>query len=432
MTPLPFAESLLTVKRICVTIVMFVIMGGTCTGQIDTTKLDSDELFALAREKAFAGHREEAQALCRTVLVRSPSYSDARILLGRIHAWEGRRAEARTEFLRVIAENPTYKDAQIALLDVELWDDKYEQALELSNMGLKANPSDEDFLLRKARALKALGRHEEAQLVLMNLEDINPSNLEAASLRQGITESSILNSAGANYASDLFSDDYDPMHAAYVQLSRRTAFGSLIARMNFARRFKTQGMQTEIDMYPRLGDGVYAYLNYGFSASDLFPRHRAGAELYTKLPGSTEGSVGLRHLYFGPSSSVTIYTGSFGLYFGNYWVSFRPYLIPNDAGVSKSASITLRRYIGEAENFLSLRAGIGFSADERTIQSSLGFLGNEVFYLKSQTVGIGWQQRFATFWILAASFDVTNQELSYDPGRYVVMYSSSVGFRIRF
>jgi YaiO family outer membrane protein len=280
--------------------------------------------------------------------------------------------------------------------------------------------------------LKALGSDKEAQLVLINLEDINPSNSEAASLRETIKENSILNGVGINYAADIFSGDYDPMHSGYVQLSRRTTLGSLFARWNLAKRFNTQGMQIETDLYPRLGDGVYAYLNYGFSESDLFPRHRGGAELYTKLPRSAEGSVGFRHLYFGPASSVTIYTGSLGLYFGNYWISFRPYFIPSDAGVSKSASIALRRYLGDAENFVSLRAGAGFSADERTIQSSSGFLGKEVFYLKSQTVGIGWQQRFAGFWILVASFDVTNQELGYDPGRYVIMYSSSVGFRLRF
>jgi YaiO family outer membrane protein len=130
---------------------------------------------------------------------------------------------------------------------------------------------------------------------------------------------------------------------------------------------------------------------------------------------------------------VTIYTGSLGLYFGSYWLSFRPYFIPNDAGLSKSASLTLRRYLGDAENFFSLKAGAGFSADERTIQSNTGFQGQtEVFYLQSQTVGIGIQQSIATYHLFVATFDVTNEELSFSPGNYVVMYSLSVGLRVRF
>jgi YaiO family outer membrane protein len=423
-------------KQACWTLVVILasqVLHLNALAQTDTLKLTSDELFSLAREKAFAGQREEARGLCRTILVRSPFYSDARILLGRVYAWDGRWEEAREEFRRVLKEKPAYKDALLALLDVEIWDEKFDRALTIANEALVSHPSDEDFSLRKVRALKGLSRDEEALLILNKVEDLNPSLAEIATLRKSISSTSMNNGIGINYASDRFSGTYDPMHYAYLQLSRRTALGSLFGRVNYSSRFGTRGVQVETDLYPRLTDGVYAYLNYGFSNSDLFPKHRAGLEVYTKLPASYEGSVGLRRLQFGPSSSVTIYTGSLGLYVGSYWISFRPYLIPNDAGLSKSASLTLRRYLGDAENFLSLRAGAGFSADERTIQSNSGFLGQtEVFYLQSQTVGIGIQQGVATYHLFVATFDVTNQELSFSSGNYVMMYSLSIGLRVRF
>jgi YaiO family outer membrane protein len=423
-------------KKACWTLALILaslVLRHNALAQTDTLKLTSDELFSLAREKAFAGQREEARGLCRIILVRSPSYIDARILLGRVYAWDGRWEEARAEFRRVLQEKPAYKDALLALLDVEIWDEKYDRALTIVNEALSSHPSDEDFILKKVRALKGLTRDEEALLVLNKLEDLNPSLAEIASIRKSISRTSMNNGIGINYASDRFSDAYDPMQYAYFQLSRRTALGSLFGRVNYSNRFGTRGLQVETDLYPRLADGVYAYLNYGFSNSDLFPKHRAGAEVYTKLPASYEVSIGLRRLYFGPSSSVTIYTGSLGLYVGSYWLSFRPYAIPNDAGLSKSASLTLRRYLGDAENFLSLRAGAGFSADERTIQSNTGFQGQtEVFYLQSQTVGIGIQQSIVTYHLFVATFDVTNQELSFRPGNYVVMYSLSVGLRVRF
>lgn len=394
--------------------------------------MSSEELFALARQKAFAGQREEARSLCRTILARSPFYHDARVLLGRTYAWDSRWEEARTEFHRVLDERPDYSDALNALLDVELWESKFDRALEIADRALSAHPSDEDLLVKKVKALKGLGRDGEALRVLNILEDLNPSLAEIAALRQNLNAAPVLNEVGINYATDRFSGTYDPMHYGYLQLSRRTPFGSIFGRLNYSNRFGSTGTQFETDLYPRLTDGVYAYLNYGYSLNLLFPRHRTGAEIYTKLPSSYEGSVGFRYLYFGPSSDVTIYTGSLGLYFGSYWVSFRPYFIPNDAGVSKSASLTLRRYLSDAENFLSLRAGAGFSADERALQSSTGFLGQEVFFLKSQTAGVGWQQTFATNNLIIATFDVTNQELSFSPGNYVLMYSLSIGMRARF
>lgn len=60
------------------------------------------------------------------------------------------------------------------------------------------------------------------------------------------------------------------------------------------------------------------------------------------------------------------------------------------------------------------------------------FEGQEVFFLKSQTMGMGWQQTFGMHYLLAATLDVTNQELSHIPGNYVVMYSFSLGIRARF
>lgn len=418
--------------RILIVILACFMMHRPVLAQIDTLNMTSEELFTLAREKAFSGHREESRLLCRTILSRSPSYTDARVLLARTYAWDGRWEEARFELRRVLEEKPEYRDAFNALIDVELWDEKYEKALELAISGLRSHPSDEELLLRKIRALKGLGREKQALTVLNTLEDLNPSLAEIALLRRSIGNSSMNNGIGVNYASDWFSDTYDPMHYAYIQVSRRTTYGSLFARFNYSTRFGTQGNQVEVDLYPRITDGVYAYLNYGTSASDLFPKHRAGGELYTKLPSSYEGSLGLRYLFFGPASSVTIYTGSLGYYFGSYWISFRPYFIPNNAGLSNSASLTVRRYLADPENFISLRAGAGFSADERALQSSTGFAGKEVFYLQSQSVGLGWQGNLATNYLLVATLDVTNQELGFNQGNYVVLYSLSMGVRVRF
>jgi YaiO family outer membrane protein len=261
---------------------------------------------------------------------------------------------------------------------------------------------------------------------------MNPSGKEVVALMESIKSRSALNGIGVTYAFDRFSDIYDLMHYGSLQLSRRTSYGSIFARLNYTDRFHFDGTQMELDLYPRIANGVYAYFNYGYSESTLFPKHRVGAELYSKLPSSFEGSVGMRYLSFDPSSPIAIYTGSLGYYFGNYWISFRPYVIPHDVAVSNSASITLRNFIGDGETYVSIRAGAGYSADERSMQSSAGFAGKDVFYLKSQTIGVGWQQSMSATTLLLMSFDIVSQELSFSPGNYITMYSCSIGIRTRF
>lgn len=409
---------------------LFVCQSGVA--QIDTLKLADDDLFAVARRLAFNDQRDDARRFCIALLQRTPSYSDARILLGRTYAWEQRWDEAQAEFRKVLDEIPAHRDGLSALTDLDLWRGQYLAALETAEWALRLYPSGEEFLLEKARALKALGREDEALATLNALEDLHPSLADIAVLRSSIRSSSMKSTIEVNLATDRFTDTYDPMSTAFVQVSRRTGTGPLFARVNYARRFGTNGIQVETDFYPRIAEGVYAYLNYGYSGSDLFPRHRGGVELYTRLGSQFDGSLGARHLFFGSFSSLTMYVGSVGYYFSSYWISFRPYLIPNDAGLSTSGSITLRGYLGDAENFVSLRAGAGFTADERTVQSSSGFAGKEVFALKSQTLGAGWQQRVSTFLQFLAQFDVTNQEIGFAPGTYTTMYSLSIGLRVRF
>jgi YaiO family outer membrane protein len=409
------------------------ITGIPAVAQIDTAKLSTDDLFLIAREKAFNKQHEDARTVLRILLQRSPSYDDARILLGRTYAWDHEYDSARIELKRVLSENPSTKDAWNALLDVELWSEHDVQALETADHALSYYPSDEDFLFKKARAFKNLDHEDDALNILSKLEDVHPSAAGINSLRQEIVSKSMLNSIGINYAADHFSDIYDPMHYAYVQYSRRTFYGSVFGRLNYSNRFHSEGTQIEFDFYPKISEGKYCYMNYGFSNSSLFPKHRFGAEFYSNLPASFEGSLGFRALSFGSGNTVTIYTGTVGYYYRNYWFSIRPYITPGNAGTSTSASLTIRYYLNDVENYISFRIGAGFTPDERTLQSNTGFSGTtEVFHLKSQTVGIGIQQILGMTTLLIASFDYANQELSFPPYDYVKMYSMSAGIRLKF
>lgn len=178
---------------------------------------------------------------------------------------------------------------------------------------------------------------------------------DATEIRQ---KASRVTTAGVDYSYQSFMGDIDAWQLASFSLGQRSTAGTLIARVNYAHRFATSGVQVEGDAYPRLGDGTYAYLNAGYSGASIFPEWRFGAEVFTNLPQAWEASLGMRHLRF-TGAPVTLFTGSLGKYAGNFWLSARPYLRSSSTGTSASASLTARRYYEDADNYIGLRVGYG-------------------------------------------------------------------------
>ena len=177
--------------------------------------------------------------------------------------------------------------------------------------------------------------------------------------------------AGLDYGHVRFGGaDLDPWHTTTAEVSRKDQAATLIARLNWAQRFGESGVQVEMDAYPRIARGTYAYLNAGYSATSIFPAWRAGAEIYTSPARATEASVGVRHLEF-ENARATILTGSVGLYRGNYYFSARPFVTPRDDGSSVSGSLLARRYFSSAESYATLVVGAGTSPTESPLEFEL-------------------------------------------------------------
>lgn len=398
------------------------------SAQVDTLSLGSDDLFAIARNEAFNGSRAKARIYLLRALDFSPNYSEIRVFLGRTYAWDDQYDSARVAFATVIEKNPNYIDAYSAWADVEFWDDKPGIALTAVQAGLKREANNEVLLYKKAKALVALNKETEASLVLDLLLNLNPSNADAKSLKNKLKEASIKNSVALNYNNDLFSDVFDPAHYANLQYGRVTSMGSLFFRGNYSERFGTTGYQGEVDFYPSLGNGLYMYLNYGYAQSTLFPEHRIGAELYFKLPKSFEGSAGLRYLQFSKTSTSTLYTATLGKYYRNYWFSARTFITPNESGVSNSYIIMARRYFADAENFLGLTGGFGFSPDQRFQSIEDG----DIITLKSRKIGLEYQRTVGFRWRLNFSYQLAQQQFVFDSSEFIDIHSLSLTARYRF
>ena len=399
-------------------------------------KLSSDQLFKNARTAAFdEDDYPKAIRLTKEALEISPDYSDIRIFLGRLYTWTDEKDLARKEFERVIQKNPGYEDAHLAYGYLEYWDDNPEKALIVIEPGIEKNPDSEGLLMLKAKIYNNLGKFTEANETLETLLKYDPNFSEARAFSQKIKDLSSKNQIGIDYDFVYFNERFsDPWHLASVSYGRRTGIGSITGRLNYANRFTTNGVQFEIDAYPRISNTFYTYVSGGISENGgIFPRYRAGFSLYANLPKSFEADAGFRFLSF--SRSTWIYTASVGKYYSNYWFNLRTYLTPSNNSLSKSISLTVRYYLAGADDYLSLRVGTGLSPDRpenyylyNSDDEIVGSLDQKD--LKSSNISLGYRKSIKQSNIFSIDVGAENQEYALDKKGY--QFTVGAGFTKRF
>lgn len=410
-------------------VVLLFFLCAAAFGQERGNAPDSGDAFTRARDMIFNHEREAGRIILTEILLADPDFDEARILLARSLAWDAQRSAARKELQVVLGHQPDHADALSALYDVEIWDDRYKDALHVADAALNHYPGSADFLFKKASVLVKLNRTTDALSVL---DSIPADHVAGKSLREQIVTSNMKYTAGVSFGIDVFSRTFQPAMYTSLQLARANSWGTAIARINHSSRFSSGGIQAEVDLYPRIVRGVYAYVNYGYSSSDLFSRHRIGGELYAGLPHRLEASGGVRYLSFGHGSDVLIYTGSIGWYVKNFWLSYRPYITPGQDATSFSSTFIARRYFADADSYIGLSGNVGFSPDERRIQSGSGLSDDGIYVLRSQNAGLAWQRKFSGRWIVNLSYTIVHQELSFDVGRYVWINSSFLSVKRKF
>lgn len=455
-----------------------------------------DTSFLTARDMAFAGHRNSARDTLNHILTQYPEYSDVRNLLGKTLSWDGNYKEARKHFNRITSKERINKEAWVAAIKNEIYAEEYHLALGLSNKALKYITADPEILKLKAEATNlihtearspdrnrkyynritssernnkeawvaaikneinaneyyiALGLANKALTFLEGDDDlvvmkayatmkINQSNgrsaLEGVELPNKVEkeeEKSKNNQISISNTFDAFDKVFDPMIYTSIEYKRETKAGSIIPRINYNNRFQTHGLQYEVDFYPKFSETFYAYLNYGYSNSPIFPDHRVGGELYANFAKKVEASAGFRFLDFSATKAV-IYTGSLGLYSGNYYYSLRPYVIPNENGnLGVSGELLARKYLKDADNYLGLRAGVGFLPELRQLRYGDELLAETLLYVESQQLQFEYQ---FTGWVPSnkyrANLGILRQELVFDSDNFYWAVSAGITAQVKF
>lgn len=392
------------------------------------TTATSDELFKDARQAAFEDKNyDKAKQLASQALEISPSYADIDIFLGRIYAWNNGYDSARYHFTKVLSSNPANEDASIAYADLEYWNDHFEAALDICKKALAANPNSQELLLREAKNLNALKKYHDASLITAQLLKQNKKNTAALALAANLKDALSINKITVDYDYTAFDKQYNQSwNLASIAYNRYTKFGTVIARMNYASRFGSNGVQAEADAYPRISRTFYSYVNFGYSGNvGVFPEFRGGFSLYANLPKTFEAEAGFRYLYF--SSATIIYTASAGKYYKNFLFTARTYLTPSNGSVSQSYSLGTRYYFKGADDFIGANVGTGISPDDNTQNIQFSTKRN---MLSSRKISAIYSHTFLKWNILLLSAGIINQE--YLPSVKGNQFDISLGISHRF
>ena len=381
-----------------------------------------DDSFFNARELAFKGNHDVARDTLELILSRYPDYSDVRSLLARTYSWDGDFNEARKHFNRITSRERNNKEVWVAAVKNEIYAENYPIALGLSFKALQYLKEDPDLLAIKEQILERIAATQKAG------QDQKDENEEKEAEKKVYK-----NRIGFINSIDVFDVVYDPMIYSSIEYTRDTGIGKIIPRVNYSNRFNINGVQYELDAYPKFSERLYGYLNYGYSDAAIFPRNRAGAELYAKVGSAMEVSGGLRYLDFN-TSKTTIYTGSFGLYKGNYYFSFRPYITPaSDNKTGVSGNILARKYGKDKENYLGLSFGMGFAPELLQLNANNVLLAETLLYVESQQVLLEYQ--FTTKKqpnVYRANLGVTRQEFVSTPNSFFWAFSAGMRYQFQF
>ncbi|HEY0771726.1 MAG TPA: YaiO family outer membrane beta-barrel protein [Sphingobacteriaceae bacterium] len=332
-------------------------------------KQTPDELFKLARTTAFdQKDYTKALELLNQALVINPEYLEIHTFKGRLYNWSNKPDSARIEFNHVLSIEPGNEDAISAYFDLEFQRNNLTKALELAEHGITSNPESEELLIRKAKALKALGRSIDALKITSDYLIKHPDNKEVITLNKEIKYTNFYNSVSAGYSFAYFDKRFnDPWHLAYLSAGTKTRYGSVNFIINYANRFNSNATEFELEAYPAITTGLYAYIGGGAQLSgSIYPKYRAGLSLYKSLPLGFEAEGGIRHLKFGTNTNV--YIAGLLKYIGNSYIGVRSYFSTVEEELNKSAIVTFRSFLSDDRNdYIGGSLGTGISPDERSV-----------------------------------------------------------------
>jgi len=374
-------------KTICIpalVLSVFLLTVNTSSLQAQNTSLTVDEQYELARNEAFEeGDYKKARELAYLALERSPDYHGIRIFIASLYGWEGRYNKASEELKTVLEADPENRRALLSIIDIESRAENFSEALHWVSIADNYYLNDHEFLMKEAAVHNSAEDYPKAESLYRVILSSEPSSSEARLALESVRLKQMKHTASLSYRYDRFNQILDPWSFMEFSLSRQTSLGSVTGRIQYANRFATNGAQFNLDAYPSITNGFYAYISGGYSDSSIYPRFQFGLSLYKSLPFALEIEGGIRYLNF-TTSETYIYTASLSKYRGSYMFTGRTYFIPSSLGNSLSGNLLIRRYFSSAQSYVGISGGYGNASNDIQFAEEISTLNSWSLSLEAQ------------------------------------------------
>lgn len=409
-----------------VLLVMFIILhGSTPLRAQDTTSADG--LFDYARKTAYEQQDYPAAIrLAQKALSFNPNYTDVIIFIGRVYTWSKNTDSAKWYLTTAIAKDPKNEDGYLAYSDLDYWNNHHNEALITITSGRTMFPRSEELLLRQAKVLLALHRYPAALAATDTLLQLNKNNAEARELNVRLKELSAKNKLAINTEYTHFDKQFpDDWRFASIEYVNESIGWPLVARVNYAERFKNNAYLFEADAYPRLSKTCYLYLNAGYSDKiTVFSKWRGGTSLFANLPRAYEAELGVRYLYY--TTDIFFYTAYLGKYYKKFFFGLREYVTPSPGAFSNTTGLFVRYYYGGSDDYIHLDATRGVLVDERWNNIAANGKSQMPAYFGQLIV----QKSVGKLNLI--SFNVSLYQQEFLPGITGHQYQGGIGFARRF
>ena len=349
-------------------------------------KNNPDSLFNDAQLKAQSGNYDAAILTLKELNKIYPENGDYATYLARVYFWDNQTVKAR-EILDSEWEKGNNSEETLRLfIQVLLTDNKGARAATLSDEGISRFPKEREYYqLQKAIALEQQDKDRDALVVIDQIPEGSDQYESAQYLKTQILQKQ-KNEVGVGYLNTTFSNPgAPPWHIWYAQYKRKLPRNDIIGRVNYGYLFGENAVQGEVDLYPKVGDNSYFYLNAGISdGQSVFPLVRLGAEFYHER-NRWSGSVGARYLHF-DQAQVLMLTGHLGRNFGGYFIAYRPFMVAISNDWFPSHILNVRKSFETKESFIQLDLQYGGVP-------YYFFVSNEFSRVSAYRAGINWKFR---------------------------------------
>lgn len=364
-------------KKIVPLFIFFCILGG----ELADAQTNVDSLLNTAILKARHGKYDEALREANRALKADSTRADIYVFVANVYSWSHKNDSALIFIEKAKEMNYLNDDFYSSYLNILLRSNNYQALAKAAEEAEKNGYSDtKDLLTKRLIAYAETGAYEKG-IQLAEQEKYKPylANDTIDQLYTSLLLNKRTNMVALSYSLDMF-DNTDPHHLVSIGYSKKIATGNtLAADIYYANRFSKNDFMIELNDYWTIYNKNYLQIGFGYAwDATLFPRYRMGAEYFFIPADKWETSLGVRYMNYpnAANQDVFIFTGNIGNYFGNNWISIRPFYVLQNDLQSLSVVVNYRLYGKNPRNFWGIEAGIGNSPDDilTTSQSSFNEL----------------------------------------------------------